>query len=472
MKNMKNKILLAVVAGTLIGVQAFGDLTVTVVPGYQFGANELPTTDHLNLLGEPTISVTGTLDGSTSLSAGSVNGTLLADSVVDGITIGYNASVPRALRVLAAGIAGPGLTNLNTTTLAVNYNATLCLNVVTNGGLTNQMLSWNTNWAVSYFYVPWNVVTWSTNAPYYGTNNPWGFTGPTAITNLYYGTNPAPTLVATDSVPVLVSQQGNEPQGVPLSVVEKFITTRNLKNIAVLSLSNTNFASANNALITNTAVLNSLVLTDQGGTYGLINPAAPVTLNAGTNMTPVSQALTNIANAINTTPNVPQFLATVSGTNILIYEPQLFYPWNTCKLVPGYSYSAVTNLILGSPNVTLLYTNVALTAAPTFTVPFVGALTNVSFGANGTQLPVYRNTNQYPEQVLAAGTVAMSGTPGMVYAADMNSNLVYIVATNSSGSGTMTIGSQLLVLPPSYGIYYGGPNNGALNISISRVPYH
>lgn len=468
---MKKKILL-LVTGCLIALQCVADLAVTVVPGYSFAPNEVPTTDHLNLLGEPTISVTGTLDGSTSLSAGSVNGTLLADSVVDGITIGYNASVPRALQVLAAGIAGPGLTNLNTTTLTINYNPTLTMMVLTNNGLTNQVLTLNTNWAVSYFYVPWNVVTWSTNAPYYGTNgNPWGFTNVTAITNLYYGTNPAATLVATDTVPVLVSQQGNEPQGVSLSVVEKFITTRNLKNIAVLSLSNTNFASANNALITNTAVLNSLVLSDPSGTYGLINPAAPVTLNVGTNMTPVSQALTNIANAINTTPNVPQFLATVSGTNILIYEPQLFYPWNTCTLTPGYSYSAVTNLILGSPNVTLLYTNVALTASPTFTVPFVGGVLAKSGGNAGAQTQVYWNTNQYPEEVLAAGSVAGGSTPGMAYVADVNTNLVLVLATNAA-NGAMTITNQLLVLPPKYGIYYGANNDGNWSFWASRLPYH
>lgn len=103
MKTLKI-ILVAVMSWLLATWPALANLTVTVHPGYTLAPDETPTTDTLNLLGEPTIEVTGTLDGSASLAAGSVNGTLLADTVVDGTTTEFNASVPRAIHVIVVGL--------------------------------------------------------------------------------------------------------------------------------------------------------------------------------------------------------------------------------------------------------------------------------------------------------------------------------------------------------------------------------
>lgn len=84
---------------------AFGVLTATVTPGYTFGPSEIPSIPSLNLLGEPSILITGTVDGSTGLTPGSVNGALLSDSVVDGMTLNYNGSSPRAIQVALGGIS-------------------------------------------------------------------------------------------------------------------------------------------------------------------------------------------------------------------------------------------------------------------------------------------------------------------------------------------------------------------------------
>lgn len=80
------------------------DLVATVQPGHTFATGERPTADTLNELGMPTITITGTVDGSTGLAAGSVTGTLLADSVPDGITIVWNGNTPRQLVVNTPGL--------------------------------------------------------------------------------------------------------------------------------------------------------------------------------------------------------------------------------------------------------------------------------------------------------------------------------------------------------------------------------
>jgi hypothetical protein len=125
---------------------SFANLTVTVQPGYSFGSNEQVTIGKLNQLGQPTIGVFGTLDGSVSLAAGSVNGSLLADTVPDGLTLGYNGSTPRQLTVTSAGLLdGTGgiwasnnflhlAYDTNVFTLATNSPAVI-------GGGTNSMLS-------------------------------------------------------------------------------------------------------------------------------------------------------------------------------------------------------------------------------------------------------------------------------------------------------------------------------------------
>lgn len=84
-------------------------LTARVTPGYTFSSTERPTYSTLNLLGTPTITIFGTVDGSTGLTPGSVTGTMLADSVPDGTSYGstlawITISGGRALQVQAAGL--------------------------------------------------------------------------------------------------------------------------------------------------------------------------------------------------------------------------------------------------------------------------------------------------------------------------------------------------------------------------------
>lgn len=95
---------------------ARADVTATVYPGYTFtDADESDgiTIEKLNLAARPTVEITGTLGGTNvSLGAGSVNGTVLADTVVDDVTLEFNDGVaPRHIRVKAEGIATSLLTN-------------------------------------------------------------------------------------------------------------------------------------------------------------------------------------------------------------------------------------------------------------------------------------------------------------------------------------------------------------------------
>jgi hypothetical protein len=63
----------------------------------------------LNALGTPSIQITGTLGGTNvALGAGTVSGTMLMDSVVDGVTINYNGSSPRGMQIPASAL-GAGL---------------------------------------------------------------------------------------------------------------------------------------------------------------------------------------------------------------------------------------------------------------------------------------------------------------------------------------------------------------------------
>ncbi|MDE2100129.1 MAG: hypothetical protein KGL39_22935 [Patescibacteria group bacterium] len=115
---MKTKLLLTMaLLGVALAVRA--DLTAIVTPGYQFptDGSVAPSYNLLNLLGQPTIQIFGTVGGSNTLAAGSVTGNQLSSSVADGATIGFNSDSPPGLRVLAAGIAGDGLLAQGTTNL-------------------------------------------------------------------------------------------------------------------------------------------------------------------------------------------------------------------------------------------------------------------------------------------------------------------------------------------------------------------
>ena len=107
----------ALMLALLMAVQpVWADLVATVSPGYIFSPGENPSTDTLNLLGEPTILISGTVSGTTGLTAGSVTGTLLADGLPDGVYLTWNTAGPRQLTLLNGGLplAGDGLQGNNT----------------------------------------------------------------------------------------------------------------------------------------------------------------------------------------------------------------------------------------------------------------------------------------------------------------------------------------------------------------------
>lgn len=146
---MKQHSLFTTVVAYLLSLcLASATLTATVSPGYQFSTGEQPTTDTLNLLGLPSILISGTVDGTTGLTPGSVNGVMLANSVVDGVTIGFNAASPRQEYVLV-----PGLVNTNSGLVAAGNNSlqfygdtnffTLATNSPAN---TNSLAGGQTNW--------------------------------------------------------------------------------------------------------------------------------------------------------------------------------------------------------------------------------------------------------------------------------------------------------------------------------------
>jgi hypothetical protein len=93
----------------LVAFSAKADLTATVTPGYTLTTGELPTTAKLNLLGTPVIRITGTIGGTNAgIAAGSVNGTMLSDSVASS-NIVYNSQSPRGLEVAAGGVSAASL---------------------------------------------------------------------------------------------------------------------------------------------------------------------------------------------------------------------------------------------------------------------------------------------------------------------------------------------------------------------------
>src|SRR5258708_37416 len=97
-------VLLPLSAFQLFNFFALATLTVTITPGYEYRVLTGPRAATLTVPGTPTATITGTVDGSTGLSAGSVSGTLLADSVPDGVTLHYNGASPRQLAVLSTGL--------------------------------------------------------------------------------------------------------------------------------------------------------------------------------------------------------------------------------------------------------------------------------------------------------------------------------------------------------------------------------
>lgn len=343
------KIILIQVLICLLAVwPVLANLTVTVQPGYTFSPGEVPTLDTLNLLGMPVLDVTGTLDGSTSLSAGSVNGILLADSVVDDVTIGYNSNVPRGMQVIGAGIAGKGMTNDTPTSVSVNIDQSLAYTVGTNAGTPFYYTGVNLNWLQNVFWHPWLVWQQPTNSTY--TNAFWGYTNVQLITNIVVAGFAPPTLTATDEVPVLAWQQGSSNAPATLGAIAQFVDANNLKLVSTITVSGT---------IKSNDVVNAIALTDATGQHSVMGTAFPVT--ATTNLTTAFMA-TNLAAAINGTPSTPKYRAVPSGSTIQIYEPLVFYPYSGSSA--QFTFTTGLSLALTGVSATMppLFANVVPTA--------------------------------------------------------------------------------------------------------------
>src|ERR1700761_6512020 len=132
------RIIIATLAYGLLAVFLFlnstaeGSLYTVVTPGFQFpaGTTNGITLQDLNLLGQPTVAVYGTIGGSNTLAPGSVNGVSLADGLPDGgvlnlpsglQTLGWNSASPRQLSVNTAGLVDSysGLRSYDTNALMV-----------------------------------------------------------------------------------------------------------------------------------------------------------------------------------------------------------------------------------------------------------------------------------------------------------------------------------------------------------------
>lgn len=95
---------LSLILLVILILPASAEITATVYPGYQFSANERPTTGNLNLLGRPTILVSGTLGGTNvALAANSVTTTMMSDTL-PGTNLLWDGSSPRKLVIADSGV--------------------------------------------------------------------------------------------------------------------------------------------------------------------------------------------------------------------------------------------------------------------------------------------------------------------------------------------------------------------------------
>ena len=195
---------------------AWGGLSATVQPGYTFGADEVPTIDNLNLLGLPTISVYGTVDGSNGVAPNSLTGDQLVDAFPDDSTLQWYGSGPRRLRVKAGGIGtnelnpaaftapltggSNNLVTLATNSITANYLRTNWLDTVT--VITNPPVNVNTNWTGTNTFVLLATSTTVTNgAP---TNTTFNVI---TLTNLYTALG-VPTAASLPAVGAMVKFSG------------------------------------------------------------------------------------------------------------------------------------------------------------------------------------------------------------------------------------------------------------------------
>ena len=463
--------------GALVVTPAKADLTAVVTPGYQFplDGSVPPSFDLLNLLALPTISIYGTVGGSNTLAVGSVTGTQLSSSVADGITIGFNGNTPPSLQFLAAGAVGPGLTNTGTGTLGVQINGSLAFQSNTNpAGKTNFSLSINTNWTFNQVWTPWTIYSlptnnWATNSMGVWTNpaNAWGYTNIVPITNVIVSGNPAPTVSTNDVIPIISTLQQTNPTTISPLALAQALNAFYPKQIATISFSapiTTNGVGngTNSLLVNSNDSVTAIALTDNNGSYNVMNPAVPVAAT-GTNLY-LTNLVAQLAAAINGFPNTPQWTATASGTNLYLSEPQAFF---------ANSGNQVTVTLALNTGAGTTKTNLTATVRNTWFNPtnWYGGLQVVSNTPSSPgPIKLWANTNYFTMNVLFQGTWSISGDTWAVYLADSATNQVFLLSSNGNSGATIT--SQIFRLPAQYGIYAkrtagsgGQPFSSTFNVS-------
>jgi hypothetical protein len=205
-------------------------------------------------------------------------------------------------------------------------------------------------------------------------------------------------------------------------------------------------------------VVTSISLLDGDGNYTVMSPFYAVTVS--NNLT-ITNLAARVAAAINSTASNPQFIATASGTNVLLYEPRLLYPNTGCSVTVN--YASTTNLYVQGITATLpLLTASMLPTSGLVTVTNGLATwisTNLTLYANGGQ-PSYSYswsvalTNTYfvnPTAVYITNATANTAqcvvrwNPGIHGSAV--TNFTQCVVTDVSGAKATNVSAQAFYYP-------------------------
>ena len=182
---MKTRLTILLFGLTLMG--ALAELSTVVTPGYTFSAGERLTLEKLNLLGRPVVFVTGTVDGSNALSAGSVfpvhlNSAVAGSNLVltaSGLVLANQGAGANQLSTNAFGLGLTGGAGTPVRTVVDTNTITWTGNALTVGtGLSNVNVSANAAIDVSKLAWASNTVIGGHAA---GTNTHLTVTAPLAI---------------------------------------------------------------------------------------------------------------------------------------------------------------------------------------------------------------------------------------------------------------------------------------------------
>jgi hypothetical protein len=174
MRNAKFGLLTSALLLLISPFTAKADLTAEVLPGYTFSTGEGPTIAKLNRLGLPSIRISGSISGTNvSITAGSITGTMLADSTVDDTTIYFNGSRQIAIKaygvgtnVVSTNLAGFGLTGGGGAALGLAYNT----NIFGVNNNTNNNVGTNGLGLADSFSLALSNVFWQTTNTFTSTN--------------------------------------------------------------------------------------------------------------------------------------------------------------------------------------------------------------------------------------------------------------------------------------------------------------